>query len=319
MRSPNETILRFCEAENLDDAMGILLNGVCEEIGWPVGQAWVVADDDSGLVCSAAWHCGTDGIQEFRRASTSLTIRDDDELPGRVWGSDQPVWVPDLTKEPLVGRMEEARRSGLRTAVAVPALDTGRAVAVLELFHPRAMKLEPKLLRSLCDLGADIGPLVRRKRDEDAARRNEERLRRFATVVHDAIWEWDLETGRLAWNHGLQRHFGYTPDAVGGDHDWRAARIHPEDRERVVASLFRAVERGDTRWSEHYRFMRGDGSATYVVDRGCVVRGEDHRPLAMMGAMLDLTPPPEAYAEHPEHDEETGARRAGDREDERAA
>jgi PAS domain S-box-containing protein len=290
MRSANETILRFCEADNVHNALGHLVRGVCDEIEWPVGQAWIVSDDDSGLVCSPGWYGGTEGFRAFRDASTAVTIRDDSELPGRVWSTEQPEWVRDMATAGEGPRLGAVRRSGLHAAVAVPALDGGRPVAVLEFLHPRSMKLDPRLLRSLCALAADVGPLVRRKREEDATRRNGERLERLADVVHDAIWEWDLEAGRLYWNDGLHRHFGYELGTLRSDDAWRAERIHPEDRERVIESLRRAVESGDTRWTEAYRFLRGDGTVTHVVDRGGVVCDADQRPVAMIGAMLDLAP-----------------------------
>jgi len=318
MRSANETILRFCGADNVHDAFGVLLRGVCDEIGWPLGQAWIVADDDSGLVCSPGWHGTGEGCEAFRDASVGVTIRDDSELPGRVWGTEQPEWVRDLATAGEGPRLAAVRYSGLHAAVAVPALDGGRPVAVLEFLNPRAMKLDPQLLRSLSTLAHDVGPLVRRKLDEDATRRNGERLERLAHVVNDAIWEWDLETGRLQWSEGLNRHFGYGLGTLRSDEAWRAGRIHPEDRERVVASLRHAIESRGARWTEHYRFLRGDGTATHVVDRGCVIRDPDQQPVVMMGAMLDLTPAAESVVADRGHVDELNADQNGDQ-NERAA
>jgi signal transduction histidine kinase len=66
-------------------------------------------------------------------------------------------------------------------------------------------------------------------------------------------------------------------------------QIHPEDRERVVAGLRTAIDRGDRHWQDEYRFGRGDGTWLTIVDRAYVDRSADGRPLRMVGAMQDVT------------------------------
>ncbi len=115
----------------------------------------------------------------------------------------------------------------------------------------------------------------------------EERYRLAAKATSDAIWEWNLGSGVLDWNPALQDVFGHA--VLATDRSWWTAQIHPDDRERVGASLAAAVANRATRWAEDYRFRRADGSYAEVFDRGFVARDDEGRALRMIGAMQDLT------------------------------
>src|SRR5262249_44685723 len=101
--------------------------------------------------------------------------------------------------------------------------------------------------------------------------------------------DWDLETGLVWWNEGVWTLFGYATDEVGRDAAWRAARVHPEDRARVVSGVEAAVGGGRYFWADEYRFQRADGSYAAIFDRGYVLRDARGRPLRMIGAMADVT------------------------------
>ena len=104
-----------------------------------------------------------------------------------------------------------------------------------------------------------------------------------------ATWRWDLATGRLEWDERLEALFGYSD--VVTDAGWRENRIHPEDRDRVKASLLRAtIASPGAVWSDRYRFRRADGSYASVTERACVVRDEAG-PRTVVGA---IGPVPEA-------------------------
>jgi PAS domain S-box-containing protein len=107
--------------------------------------------------------------------------------------------------------------------------------------------------------------------------------------IRPAIWQWDLASGTVEWDERLQALFGYV-DLVT-DASWRENRIHPEDHDRVVASLQRAtiVNHGAV-WSERYRFRRADGSYATVTERAYVVK-DNAGPRAVVGAITPASGP----------------------------
>src|SRR5690606_26583248 len=110
-----------------------------------------------------------------------------------------------------------------------------------------------------------------------------------ARATNDVIWDWDLEAGTVRWNPAVAALFGWDDALEGTGPDWRGERIHPDDRDRVVAAVHAVIEGGGEHWQAEYRFRRADGTYAYVLDRGFMVRDDAGAPLRMVGAMQDLT------------------------------
>ncbi len=136
--------------------------------------------------------------------------------------------------------------------------------------------------------GADRDVTARR-RSEAALREANERFQVVARATNDAVWDWNLETDHLWWNEGIQILFGYPAAEVQQDIHWWSNLIHPEDVERVEASLQSLMESGEQMWSNEYRLRRYDGSYAYVLDRGYVIHDEHGKAVRMIGSLLDLT------------------------------
>jgi PAS domain S-box-containing protein len=127
----------------------------------------------------------------------------------------------------------------------------------------------------------------RRARDE--LRVSEERFRLLSRATTDAIWDWDIAAGELWWNEGFEALFGFPRKELKPEVNSWIARIHPEDRQRVVGRFREVVDRGGTAFSDEYRFARKDGSYAYVLDRGNVIRNEAGVAIRMIGGMTDLS------------------------------
>jgi len=145
---------------------------------------------------------------------------------------------------------------------------------------------DAEFLTSVAD---QIAVAIERKRGEDALRRSQERFELVTRATSDAIWDWNLETEELWWNEGFEKLFGYKGEMIGTDVNSWKRRLHPEDRDRVVADIHRHIESGKNNWSDEYRFKRHDGSYAYVIDRGYVVHDADGKPVRMLGSMMDVS------------------------------
>src|SRR6185369_16138107 len=71
--------------------------------------------------------------------------------------------------------------------------------------------------------------------------------------------------------------------------DWWTERIHPEDRDRVCAGVWRALDSYGPHWEDEYRFRRSDGRFADVMDRGVIVRDAGGHPVRMVGSLQDIT------------------------------
>jgi len=131
--------------------------------------------------------------------------------------------------------------------------------------------------------------MEQRNRDEEALQESELRFRSIARATADVIWDLDLRNGSVWWNDGLSRIFGYLPEEIEPGRDSWTTRIHPEDRERVVANFEAAIKERRAHWQMEYRFLHKDGRARVVEDRGSLILDARGRPIRFVGGMTDIT------------------------------
>lgn len=134
--------------------------------------------------------------------------------------------------------------------------------------------------------GRDI---TEKKRAAERLSESEERFSIVAMMTTDAIWDWDIATGRVQWNSNIASVFGHDDVPVeDGFREWES-RIHPDDRERVASSVLAAVNGTVDTWLEEYRFRRGTGTYAEVLDQGHIIRNAAGEATRMVGGVRDIT------------------------------
>jgi two-component system cell cycle sensor histidine kinase/response regulator CckA len=135
-----------------------------------------------------------------------------------------------------------------------------------------------------------------RQKAEVALAASEERFQLVGRATNDAVKDWDLSTNGVRWNEGFFALFGYRAETVeAGVESWYSS-LHSDDRDRIVASCYTAINSGATAWSDGYRFRRADGTYADVIDRGYIVRNVRGQALRLVSAMTDLSGLRKAHA-----------------------
>ncbi len=130
--------------------------------------------------------------------------------------------------------------------------------------------------------------ITARKQSEQALRDSEQRLRIALEAGSMGTWEWSLETNSVVWSPGLEKIHGREPGSFTGDYRSSLDDVHPEDRERLEASISRSLETGEDHQIE-YRILWPDGSTHWLEARGKVFFDEDATPKRMAGVCVDIT------------------------------
>jgi PAS domain S-box-containing protein len=123
----------------------------------------------------------------------------------------------------------------------------------------------------------------------DALRQSEERFELATQATHDAIWDLSCNSDKRGKRKLVRTTFGWGAAAHRSGLQAWTERLHPEDRERVVASLTAALDGTATLWNEEYRFRGADGGYLAIVDRGQILRTRNGDALRAVGAMTDVT------------------------------
>ncbi len=130
--------------------------------------------------------------------------------------------------------------------------------------------------------------LSEQKRTEDALRQREETLRMAQQVGNVGSWEHDLEHDTLSWSEQMFRILDLDPQRYEVTLSSWLELVHPDDLPRVLATSEDALA-GRRPFLIDLRVCLRDGSIRHVHKRAEVVRGEDGKPLRLLGTMQDIT------------------------------
>ena len=86
----------------------------------------------------------------------------------------------------------------------------------------------------------------------------------------------------------IERLLGFPPEDWVTDRALWSARLHPDDRERVLAGERRAHAE-EAELDAEYRMIAADGSVVWFWERAAIVRDAPGRPAHTQGVMVDIT------------------------------
>lgn len=203
-------------------------------------------------------------------------------VPELIGSTDFDVWPAGVAQ-----RFRSTDRSVIETEAPVETEERMEIDGVLRSWFSIRFPVPDESGRLM--IGAAAIEITERIEAEQSLRKSEERFQMATRATNDAIWDWNIGTGTLWWNQNFQTLFRYRPEDLIYNFSFWHARIHPEDRERVLERLNSRITEKEQFWNDDYRFRRGDGSYAYVFDRGYMVYDGEGRPIRMIGAMVDIT------------------------------
>jgi len=132
---------------------------------------------------------------------------------------------------------------------------------------------------------------------ENSLQKTEERLSLVLRATTDAIYECDLEQGFIGSNAAYDQLFGKRPESTANSWEWWIEHLHPDDREKVVASFQEALAGTGDRWVAEYRYQKPDSSYAHILDRGSILRNQTGNAIRVIGTLFDATAQKQVEAE----------------------
>ena len=124
----------------------------------------------------------------------------------------------------------------------------------------------------------------------ERAERAEAKYRSLVELISAISYTEEVDTLRtFAISPQIETILGYTQEEWMGDASLWVDRIHPEDRDRVVAACEHA-NRAREPYQEEYRIMSRDGRIVWMHDEAVLVRDSNGQPLCWQGVMTVITP-----------------------------
>ena len=141
----------------------------------------------------------------------------------------------------------------------------------LEAVCLRALSKEPaRRHASAAELGLEIQTWqdVQRRQAEEELRRSRERFELAVRGSQDGLWDWDLETDEVFFSPRWKSILGYEDHELANHLDEWSERLHPEERERVLAANYAHINGTTSHYEYEYRLRHKDGSYRWILARG---------------------------------------------------
>ncbi|MGE4423642.1 MAG: diguanylate cyclase [Pseudodesulfovibrio sp.] len=126
------------------------------------------------------------------------------------------------------------------------------------------------------------------KRSEENLKAIAERLDLATDAAHLGIWEWDLRTDDLLWDHKMFDLYRADPLPSKELFDFWRSCVHPDDLAATEQQLARSIETKEPLYLE-FRIVRPDGAVRHIRLEGLVQVDDKGMPTRLIGISMDVT------------------------------
>ncbi|MDP9171181.1 MAG: diguanylate cyclase, partial [Acidobacteriota bacterium] len=117
----------------------------------------------------------------------------------------------------------------------------------------------------------------------------EERWQLALRGAGDALWDWDLVSGRVFRSARWHAMLGYEEGLIGDSRQDLQRLVHPDDVAAMENAIQAHLNHETTVFAAEYRLRHQDGSWRWIMDRGQALWDERGRPVRMAGSQTDIT------------------------------
>jgi PAS domain S-box-containing protein len=177
------------EAATRELALQACVSTLCDYLDWPVGRAYIASENsESEFDPSDVWHIdASQDLNTFRERTADTRVTTGVSFAGRAAARAEPVWVAQIQPEPGCPRTEHARRSGLRSGLAIPILVKRDVSGLLEFFSNRESTLSDETLSVMAQVGILVGRALERHRSAKSLERAQRQLERQISTGHEEL------------------------------------------------------------------------------------------------------------------------------------
>lgn len=231
---------------------------------------------------------------------TDFVVIKDEE--GRfVYGNKSVAELYGTTESELVGKIDhdftgnleqsEAilnnTKSVLKKFETVETFDVSMDIKENKTHHFHSIKIpfyNTKNQLRLFVISKDVTDIIQLKEESE---KNKSRLQHVLGVSEEGLWEWNPQTGEVAYNENWEEMSGLYGDQQTFEEYEKC--ILEEDKAAVFDAIT-ALLTDDITLNIKYRLKRPDGKIVWIWDRGRIAeRDKDNNPTLVVGLALDIT------------------------------
>lgn len=221
-----------------------------------------------------------------------------------------------MTRESYVAALDDFRPDVILADNSLPQFDAGDALQVararlgpipfIMVTGTASEEFAAGMIKSGADdyllkdrmnrLPAAIRAAIRQRKSEkerqdalEEMRISNERFNLLSKATNDAVWDWNLVTGRVWCNDGFFALLGLERNVrVPPPDEWQK-QLHPGDREKFLARLQGIRTNSVSAWEDELRFRSPTGIFVTTLDRAYVIKDDEGNPARVIGVFVDVS------------------------------
>lgn len=284
-----ETTRAISESVDFHSALEVILHQVGKTIGWDLGEAWIPDSEGMYLKSSRGWYASDDCMATFRQESENFTFARNIGLPGRVWDSQKPEWVEDVSVGyPEFVTSKIALEIGFKTGFGVPILVDHEVLAVLVFFKLLSCPKDSRFIDIFNFIGTQLGSLIQRKKAEESLKIAEEKYHSIVENAMEGIFQ-STPSGRyLSANPALAKLYGYdSPSELISSIKNISKQLYVDTDRRLEFVVTMDVDNAVSGFESRVR--RKDGTVIWVSENVRAVRDLHGALMYYEGTISDIT------------------------------
>lgn len=201
----------------------------------------------------------------------------------------KPVIVTDILQDPLWEQYRNvAEPHGLRSCWSTPIVgNSGKVLGSFAMYYREPRTPSPAETRALEMATHLAGIAIERKLTHERLQRSEAYLAEAQRLSHTGSWAFNAK-GPVYWSEENFRIWGLDPEQGLPDRDLVLQRIHPQDRDRVLEHVLKAV-RNQEDYAAEFRIVLPEGTIKYIQGLGRPVFSSTGDLLEVVGTQVDVS------------------------------
>ncbi len=281
------------EVTTRSDAVRLILQSLCENLGWQLSIFWSVDRQSNSLHQVNHWHVPTVNVETFIQANQHTTFTPGVGLPGRVWASGQPLWISNLAVDDNFPNAEFAATEGLRGVFGFPIVLNNQVLGIIECFSTQIQAPDADLLQIVAAIGIQLGQFIERKRAESALQQSEQKYRRIVETASEGICIIDAYSRTTYVNPQMAEILGYTSEEIIS----RSLFEFIYQTDRVEAEQLLEQRRQGIGGQFEFCLRRKDGTPVWILFSTSPMMNENGEFLGALAMVTDISDRKQAEAE----------------------
>ncbi len=206
----------------------------------------------------------------------------------------ETVCIPNIVDLPPEAAIDQKNwlQFGVRSLLLIPIISAeGQvlgSVGFAALRQPQSWTEQN--IQALHFFAETVLNAMQRQQTASALQESEARLRLALSAANQGLYDAEIQTGKVIVNENYARMLGYDPQTFEESASQWAERLHPEERDSIVAT-YQAYVRGEIpEYAVEFRIRTANGDWKWMFSVGKIMAWDEKgMPQRMLGTHTDIT------------------------------